>query len=72
MSVRVLVIPEDPTHNGYILKPLVEMVLAEAGGSFSFAPRLPSCGTASRRSWMPEPVFEFGRAHRPDARGGRR
>ncbi len=31
MSVRVLVIPEDPTLNGYVLKPLVEMVLAEAG-----------------------------------------
>lgn len=31
MSVRVLVIPEDPTLNGYILKPLVEMILAEAG-----------------------------------------
>lgn len=31
MSVRVLVIPEDPTHNGYILKPLVEMVLDEVG-----------------------------------------
>ena len=31
MSFRVLVIPEDPTLNGYILKPLVEMVLAEAG-----------------------------------------
>lgn len=31
MSVRVLVIPEDPTHNGYILKPMVEMVLADAG-----------------------------------------
>ncbi len=31
MSVRVLVIPEDPTLNGYILKPLVEMVLGEAG-----------------------------------------
>ena len=31
MSVRVLVIPEDPTLNGYILKPLVEMLLAEAG-----------------------------------------
>ncbi|MCY3931489.1 MAG: hypothetical protein OXH70_07215 [Acidobacteria bacterium] len=31
MSFRVLVIPEDPTHNGYILKPLAEMVLAEAG-----------------------------------------
>ena len=31
MSFRVLVIPEDPVQNGYILKPLVEMVLAEAG-----------------------------------------
>ena len=31
MSFRVLVIPEDPTHNGYILKPLVEMVLESAG-----------------------------------------
>lgn len=31
MSVQVLVIPEDPTNNGYILKPVVEMVLAEAG-----------------------------------------
>ncbi|MCY4059531.1 MAG: hypothetical protein OXG44_16195 [Gammaproteobacteria bacterium] len=33
MSVRVLVIPEDPTHNGYILKPLVGMVLADVGKS---------------------------------------
>jgi len=31
VSFRVLVIPEDPTLNGYILKPLAEMVLAEAG-----------------------------------------
>ncbi len=31
MSLRVLVIPEDPTHNGYILKPLVEMLLSAAG-----------------------------------------
>ena len=31
MSLRVLVIPEDPTHNGYILKPLVEAVLADLG-----------------------------------------
>lgn len=30
MSFRVLVIPEDPTHNGYILKPLVEMVMKAA------------------------------------------
>ncbi len=29
MSFRVLIIPEDPTHNGYILKPLVERMLAE-------------------------------------------
>ena len=31
MSTRVLVIPEDPTNNGYILKPLVEMVMEEVG-----------------------------------------
>ena len=31
MSLKVLVIPEDPTHNGYILKPLVEAILADAG-----------------------------------------
>jgi hypothetical protein len=31
MSFRVLVIPEDPTYNGYILKPLVERMLAETG-----------------------------------------
>jgi len=31
MSLKVLVIPEDPTHNGAILKPVVERVLAEAG-----------------------------------------
>ncbi|MBI4658859.1 MAG: hypothetical protein HY735_08450 [Verrucomicrobia bacterium] len=31
MSFRVLVIPEDPTYNGYIVKPLAERMLAEAG-----------------------------------------
>lgn len=31
MSYRVLVIPEDPTHNGYILKPLAEAILTDAG-----------------------------------------
>lgn len=31
MSFRVLVIPEDPTHNGYILKPLVQAIVADAG-----------------------------------------
>lgn len=31
MSFRVLVIPEDPTYNGYILKPLVERMLSELG-----------------------------------------
>ncbi len=31
MSFKVLVIPEDPTNNGYILKPLVEAILADAG-----------------------------------------
>lgn len=31
MSFNVLVIPEDPTWNGYILKPLTAAVLADAG-----------------------------------------
>lgn len=31
MSYRVLVIPEDPTNNGYILRPLVERMLNECG-----------------------------------------
>jgi len=31
VSVRVLVIPEDPFNNGYILKPLVDAVLADVG-----------------------------------------
>jgi len=31
MSFRVLVIPEDPTYNGYILRPLAFRMLEEAG-----------------------------------------
>ena len=31
--MRVLVIPEDPTLDQYILKPIIERVLAEAGGT---------------------------------------
>lgn len=31
MSLRVLVIAEDPTWNGYILKPLTQALLADAG-----------------------------------------
>lgn len=31
MSFKVLVIPEDPTLNGYILKPLAEAIVADAG-----------------------------------------
>ena len=31
MSFRVLVIPEDPTWNGYILKPLTKALLNDAG-----------------------------------------
>lgn len=31
MSIRVLVVPEDPANNGYILKPLVSRMLAECG-----------------------------------------
>ncbi len=31
MSFDVLVVPEDPTYNGYILKPLVERMMLECG-----------------------------------------
>jgi hypothetical protein len=31
VSFRVLVIPEDPTYNGYILQPIVERMLGELG-----------------------------------------
>ena len=31
MSFNVLVIPEDPTLNGHILKPLAERLLKDAG-----------------------------------------
>ena len=31
MSFRVLVVPEDPTYNGYILKPIAERMLVECG-----------------------------------------
>ncbi len=31
MSFKVMVIPEDPTYNGHILKPLIERVMTEVG-----------------------------------------
>jgi hypothetical protein len=31
LSFRVLIVPEDPTNNGYILKPLVKKVLSRCG-----------------------------------------
>ena len=31
MSFRVLIIPEDPTYNGYILKPIIERMFGELG-----------------------------------------
>jgi hypothetical protein len=31
LSFRVLVIPEDPTYNGYIVKPVVQRILRECG-----------------------------------------
>ena len=33
MSTKVLVIPEDPRNNGYILKPVVRRIIIEAGRS---------------------------------------
>jgi len=31
LSFRALVIPEDPTYNGYILRPIIERILRECG-----------------------------------------
>jgi hypothetical protein len=31
MSFKVLIIPEDPTNNGYILKPLIKKMMKECG-----------------------------------------
>jgi len=31
VSFSVLVVPEDPTHNGYILRPLIGRILSECG-----------------------------------------
>jgi hypothetical protein len=31
VSLKVLIIPEDPTQNGYILKPLIEAILCDVG-----------------------------------------
>lgn len=31
MSFNVLIIPEDPTNNGYILKPLIKKMMRECG-----------------------------------------
>lgn len=42
MSLRVLVIPEDPSWNGYILKPLVERLLEECGKHRAFVQVLTS------------------------------
>lgn len=45
MSFRVLVIPEDPTYNGYILGPLAEALLTEAGHPNSRVDVLAKAGT---------------------------
>jgi hypothetical protein len=31
MSFKVLIIPEDPTNNGYIVKPLIKRMMKECG-----------------------------------------
>ncbi len=36
MSLKVLAVPEDPTYNGYILKPLLETMLQECGKPNAF------------------------------------
>jgi hypothetical protein len=42
VSFRVLVIPEDQTYNGYILKPIVERMLTELGKSQAHVVILPN------------------------------
>ena len=61
MSFRVLVIPEDPTQNGYILKPLVEAVLANCGKPRAKVTILPNPrvqGYEDAKQAIEESIFE--------------
>ena len=46
MSFRVLVVPEDPTYNGYILQPLVEKMMGECGRANAHVHVLPRARVA--------------------------
>lgn len=66
MSLRVLVVPEDPTNNGYILKPLIQTLLTAAGRPRAFVtvltnPRLTGFDHAMKalREELPEKYGHF-------------
>ncbi|PWU11895.1 MAG: hypothetical protein C5B50_22465 [Verrucomicrobia bacterium] len=53
MSTKILVIPEDAKYNGYILKPIVQRVVAEAGrakAQITILPRAKSGGIDSAKN----------------------
>jgi hypothetical protein len=56
VSFKVLVIPEDPTNNGYILKPLVEAILADAGKPGASWSRI-RASSAMKETWF-DPLLE--------------
>lgn len=54
MSFKVLAVPEDPTYNGYLLKPLLERMLQEVGKPNAFVkvldnPKVSGYDEAKRR-----------------------
>lgn len=62
MSCKVLVIPEDPTYNGAILRPLVNRILEECGKANAKAIMLPNPkvgGFTHACGLMPEIVREY-------------
>ncbi|MGH7597137.1 MAG: hypothetical protein ACREOI_12345 [bacterium] len=61
MSFKVLVIPEDPTNNGYILKPLVSRVLADCGkpnAKITVLPNPKATGYEHVKSLLVEQIFD--------------
>lgn len=68
MSTKVLVIPEDPQQNGYILQPLVERLLEEAGKSRAAVtvlsnPRVRGYADACTKLRSEELRGKYGRTH---------
>lgn len=77
MSFNVLVVPEDPTYNGYLLKPLCKRLLAEAGKPSANIVVLPEPrvrGFAHAKKLLAEQIFREWRHFQlilfiPDADG---